>query len=263
MLTQSQKLLFIVLGLAFGAPICAMDLKGLSHKLKVLAMTNGTIDEYRCILDQGVDINYRDPATMDTPLTKAARFDRLDMVNELIARGANLNLQNEKGDTALIVAATWGRDEMVKALIQSGADIYIDNSAGYTALLKVIDSRIGSEQAKINIVLAILNAAILSTSERDSIRNWLLVNERLRQEGKIFLPKDPRTLVAQRVYQMPSGADLLARVFRAGGGRISLRLAKRRNLPKVVQILEQYLDPAFLEQRLRSMLPPMLRQRNP
>lgn len=58
------------------------------------------------LLDDGVDVNFRELSTGDTALIKATRTNNLEMVNLLLARNANINLVNNKGETALKIAQT-------------------------------------------------------------------------------------------------------------------------------------------------------------
>jgi hypothetical protein len=57
-----------------------------------------------------------------------------DIVELLLDRGADINLQNEKGFTALMHALINGDTEIVKLLIDRGADIDLQNMYGETAL---------------------------------------------------------------------------------------------------------------------------------
>lgn len=72
-----------------------------------------------------------------TPLMDAIIKGDNEKVNELIARGANLDEQDEQGWTALQLAAAYGRTEIVNALLaaQPPADPNIRNSIGRTALM--------------------------------------------------------------------------------------------------------------------------------
>lgn len=114
-----------------------------------------------CILDAGLDINYRIPGYTGTPLTGAAAFAKIDLIKALLSRGADPNLENCgwgqyhlkpiaaaaqglcrdedaaeaikillnggalcKGSAALQLAAQDGRFRCVKVLVeQGGADV--------------------------------------------------------------------------------------------------------------------------------------------
>ena len=68
----------------------------------------------------GVDIN--DTVGLCTPLTDSARGNEWEAIRELHARGADLNLKDQRGDTALTAAAFNGAHEAVTYLISAGAD---------------------------------------------------------------------------------------------------------------------------------------------
>jgi len=52
----------------------------------------------------------------------------------LLARGADINAQNENGKTALMAAAMWGYPEVAKLLVENGADISLQDDLGRTAV---------------------------------------------------------------------------------------------------------------------------------
>jgi len=72
-----------------------------------------------------------------TPLMDAVLKEDADKVNDLIAKGVNLDEQDEYGWTALQLAAAYGRVEIVNALLAARppADPNIKNSIGRTALM--------------------------------------------------------------------------------------------------------------------------------
>src|SRR5688572_8356263 len=66
----------------------------------------------------------------NTALAAAAWGDRLDVVEYLLDRGADVDAANAHGDTALHRAATAGRAEVVKLLLRSGASRNCQNAEG-------------------------------------------------------------------------------------------------------------------------------------
>jgi rhodanese-related sulfurtransferase len=57
-----------------------------------------------------------------------------DLVSRLIAHGARVDNQNVNGATCAIYAASTGKLEVLKRLVQAGADLSKETSGGYTAL---------------------------------------------------------------------------------------------------------------------------------
>ncbi|GMU44476.1 MAG: hypothetical protein AMXMBFR25_24620 [Lysobacterales bacterium] len=70
-----------------------------------------------------------------TPLMKAARAARRDLVEELINLGADLEARNSDGNTALWLACFGGDAEVLRRLIAAGAQLDNQNDNGATALM--------------------------------------------------------------------------------------------------------------------------------
>ena len=69
-----------------------------------------------------------------TPLMKAAKEGNAEKVQELLAAGADVNAQDERGLTPLMWAAGNSFQNTVQILLNAGADIDIKNNKGRTAL---------------------------------------------------------------------------------------------------------------------------------
>ncbi len=77
------------------------------------------------LLDSGADIEYlaRGGKNSGRPLMMAAKkYQGLDTVKLLAARGADVNGADQYGRTALIMAARYGRIEIVRFLLSRGAN---------------------------------------------------------------------------------------------------------------------------------------------
>jgi ankyrin repeat protein len=61
----------------------------------------------------------------DKELLGAVNDNKIDDVKTLIKAGANLNIQNEKGDTILMIAIDKKNSEIAKLLIENGANLDI------------------------------------------------------------------------------------------------------------------------------------------
>ncbi|WP_457625261.1 ankyrin repeat domain-containing protein [Persephonella sp.] len=72
-------------------------------------------------------IDTSDPNKM---LIVAAQLGDIDRVRLAIAKGADVNYQDEKGGTALHWAVFYGHKEIVKLLLMQGADPYLKDKNG-------------------------------------------------------------------------------------------------------------------------------------
>lgn len=62
------------------------------------------------------------------------KLGNITKVQELIAQGVDLNVQDEYGYTAFIWAASYSKPDMVKVLLDAGADKTIQDYDGHDAL---------------------------------------------------------------------------------------------------------------------------------
>ncbi len=73
-------------------------------------------------LDSGaVDVNVQDISGW-TALMSASEYGHLEVVKELLRRGANVNAQSDFGFTPLILASENNFIDVVKELLKQGAD---------------------------------------------------------------------------------------------------------------------------------------------
>jgi len=79
-----------------------------------------------------------EPATFGL-LHVAAAHDHLEMVRELLKRGASVDLPSSLGSTALMAAAHSGHLSIVLVLLQHSADPDLQNIYGHTALMGAAD----------------------------------------------------------------------------------------------------------------------------
>ncbi|MEK7864011.1 MAG: ankyrin repeat domain-containing protein, partial [Chloroflexota bacterium] len=104
------------------------------HRL-LRAARNGYMGDIRTLLDQGVDIETRNPSDGWTPLFWAAVRDNAPAVKLLASRGANMETRDRRGLTALMHASRWGHKEGVVALLDAGANIEAVDGNGWSALM--------------------------------------------------------------------------------------------------------------------------------
>jgi len=69
------------------------------------------------------------------PLIMATYMQQLDITNELLDQGANVNRQDMVGNTALMGVCFKGHTGLAQTLLDHGAEINLKNSNGATALI--------------------------------------------------------------------------------------------------------------------------------
>lgn len=105
----------------------------------VYAAAKGFADTARLLLDAGVDINARYGNDLTVLMWAAGHAndvpvgDGVATVTTMIAAGADLDLQDNRGRTALMVAASLGHAKVAEALLKAGARADIADGEGKTA----------------------------------------------------------------------------------------------------------------------------------
>ncbi|MFN8388919.1 MAG: ankyrin repeat domain-containing protein [Bdellovibrionota bacterium] len=74
------------------------------------------------------------PSRYLTPLMRAAAVGHLEIVEELLNDGADVNERGPRDSTALMFAAGGGHLEIARMLVERGADIDAREAGGWTAL---------------------------------------------------------------------------------------------------------------------------------
>ena len=87
-------------------------------------MANGDLDDLIELMDtKGFDVNYQNPDKWKyTPLMMTALYDRADVAEELVKRGATLKNPTPGRDTYINVAAQKGSVNMVNFLLSQGVN---------------------------------------------------------------------------------------------------------------------------------------------
>ncbi|HEY9852097.1 MAG TPA: ankyrin repeat domain-containing protein [Leptolyngbyaceae cyanobacterium] len=131
-LTQVQQLL------AEGADPNAITECGKSPLM--MAAMYGHKDVIAALLDAGADPNLGSDEEFEEGTTAlmyiASSFfasNRAEVIELLVARGADVNARNDKGQTALIIAGE--NADAVKVLIDAGADLNLRDNEGNTAMM--------------------------------------------------------------------------------------------------------------------------------
>ena len=104
-----------------------------------MAALQGNLEVIQQHIKAGSDLNEKDRFG-STPLIITATFGKTEVALALIEAGADLNIKNNDGSTPLITAAFFCRTKIVEALLEKGADKSAINKAGSTALASVSSS---------------------------------------------------------------------------------------------------------------------------
>jgi HEAT repeat protein len=114
----------------------------------LLALNSFDIEKVKAFLDAGVPVNYRFASVHDKPVLSAV-FDNTSMygmqqqptppevkelVKLLLARGADPNLTDKRGNTPLMMAAMGCDAELLQMLLDGGADLHAKSADGLTAI---------------------------------------------------------------------------------------------------------------------------------
>lgn len=94
------------------------------------------------LVADGANVNIQDERGF-TPLMWASYYGQTKIVKELIAANADLDKQDEVGGTALLLAVSAGPKNMetIKTLVDAGADISIKDDEGWTAFKTAVGAR--------------------------------------------------------------------------------------------------------------------------
>jgi len=90
-------------------------------------------DRVQKLLARGAEINVQD-ADGDTALHGAAETGNVEIMRLLLDKGANPNAKNQQGGTPLMWAAVYGNDEAARLLLNRGADASLKDNDGVTAV---------------------------------------------------------------------------------------------------------------------------------
>lgn len=121
------------------AIVGAMVVASPSHPF-VKAAHDDDIDALRSLIADA-NVNFRDPATGTTALDHAVQNGNQEMVQFLIARGADVNASEKDGHTALMQLDDDATPDLLWDLINAGAKINHQNSYGTTALMTVASQK--------------------------------------------------------------------------------------------------------------------------
>ncbi len=134
-----------------------------------VAVQTGNREALKVHLTNGVDLNTQDSQSGLTPLSWTIFVGEVEIAEELIKAGADVNGRNRDGGTPLHEAAFMGRDRIARMLLRSGADIEARDDDGRTPLNRAqadwtgIYERVRELQVKLDPVKAYYGRTRIAT----------------------------------------------------------------------------------------------------
>ena len=166
----------------------------------IRAIKNDDEDECRRILEtECVDIHKKDSEILElknepyyirrsSPIVIACDVGNANVVEMLLANGANINDTDEQGLTPLMKASLYNYTNIIELLLSKGVDIHDQNMNGATAILY---ASLHSQKDAIQLLMA--NGASIYDTIGEVGNN--VYNTTFNQELKFILRKWPITMV--------------------------------------------------------------------
>lgn len=105
------------------------------------AIARGDYAVAATLIEQGVDLELRDEDTGATALHFAVMKGRMQLVEQIVRRRAEVNSRTRNGTTPLHTAVVYARKEIAEFLLDNGADIYARSARGVSALEFALDAK--------------------------------------------------------------------------------------------------------------------------
>jgi hypothetical protein len=102
----------------------------------MFAAESGHVEFVQELTAKGAEVNKSNIKCKMTAVMYAAKEGQTEVVKLLLARGASVDAKDANGRTALMKAAYNGHTEVVKLLLSQGASVDAKNANGSTALMK-------------------------------------------------------------------------------------------------------------------------------
>ena len=185
------------------------------------AAADGLVGPVRLWLNEGGKADTLFDAEGEVPYTllmRAAQNGHMQIVELLLKRGADINLQNSLGITALSAAACYSRERVVEVLLQHGAEL---NPQDPTWPALAAAARGGKERV-VDLLL----------------RRGAEIDRRDKNGGTALMLAACFNRPAVVLRLLRAGADM---TLRDAAGRAALQIAKERGHAECVQAFETYL----------------------
>ena len=213
-----NKIFFVLISLILLLTTFSFSQRDLNSEL-IGAAATGDMNNVRNLLASGADVNANNDKG-ETALTNSIYKDHTEIAKMLITKGADVNKKGYKGWTALMIAAGKGNNLIVKLLVNSGADVNAKNDAGDTAFSWAVN------KGYTEIVKFLLDKGV-DVNERDNALNitaLIVASQKGHTEiVKILLAKGADTSVKDSTF-----------------GLTALNQATNKGHMEIVKILEEW-----------------------
>jgi ankyrin repeat protein len=105
------------------------------------AIARGDYGNAMKMIEQGADIEAKDPGAGASALHYAVMKGEMPMVGLLIQRGADVNSRTKSGTTPLHTAVLYNRFEVAEYLIEKGSEVNAKSTSGATPLSLALAAR--------------------------------------------------------------------------------------------------------------------------
>jgi ankyrin repeat protein len=152
------------------------------------AAMNGHKKEVEALILLGADIDEVDTKERRTPLGWAVEKNYMDVMELLIAKGANINVADRHEETPLIAASGKGHREAVAVLLAHNADFRIRKKSGLTALsYAVFHGQIGIVEVFINHGVDLVKEENLAL--HDAVGAWRISDLHCKKIVELLISK--------------------------------------------------------------------------
>ncbi len=156
-------------------------MKGPEGRTAIFFAGSHRLDLLQLLIEKGADVNVRD-AEGDSPLDEAVWIGSLDATAVLLAHGAHINEpQTTSGATPINEAAYRGHANVVRYLLQFHPDLAVPDKRGYGPLDNAV--RMGKEDCALLLIEALPGAPVAKTLEAAIRKKEPLVTEALLRRG--------------------------------------------------------------------------------
>jgi ankyrin repeat protein len=163
--------------------------------------------------DTGLESYFRNT---NTPLHYAADRGHKDIVELLIAKGADINAKNNDGQTPLHYAVEKGHNDIAELFIADGADINAKNNEGQT----LVDIAVNQNRSEV-VKLLVAKGANISIHAAARIGDLVIV-ENLIQKGTDLNTKDASGRTALH-YAVEKGHKDIVELLIANGANVNAK----------------------------------------